>query len=376
MTASAGEIIPCQLPQAQYRAHAEQIDAAIRRVLDSGWYILGQEVAAFEREFAAFCKVEHAVGVANGTDALFLALRGLGVGAGDEVITVSHTALATGAAVLMSGATPVLVDVDPATYTMDPAALARAVTARTKAIVAVHLYGQMVDMDAVLDVARQHGLKVVEDCAQAHGARDRGRRAGSVGDVASFSFYPTKNLGAIGDGGAVVTNDAALAARLRELRQYGWDDARNSRDAGVNSRLDELQAAVLRAKLPALDDDNARRRAIAERYRQGLEGLPLELPAVRDGAEHVYHLFVVATDRRDELIAHLRGHGVAAGIHYAVPVHGQPGYLGKVVLPDGDLPATERLVGRILSLPLYPELAGGVVDQVITAVRTFFSPSH
>lgn len=365
--------ILCQNPGAQYAAHAADIDAAIRRVLESGWYVLGREVEAFEAEFAAWTGTAHAVGVGNGTDAIALALRALGVGVGDEVVSVSHTALASTAGILMSGAKPVLVDVDPISYTLDPAKLEAAIGPRTKAVMPVHLYGQMADLDAILPVARKHGLKVIEDCAQAHGATLHDRRAGSVGDAACFSFYPTKNLGAIGDGGGVATNDPEVAERVKRLRQYGWDSARTSHDNGVNTRLDELQAAILRAKLPHLAADNARRRAIAARYDVGLADLPVVTPAVRAGCEHVYHLYVITTDRRDALMQHLRTRGVAAGIHYAVPVHGQPGYARAVDLPAEGLPETERLVGRILTLPIYPELTTADVDRTVTAVQEFFA---
>lgn len=371
MTVNHSNPILCQNPAAQYAARASAINAAISRVLNSGWYILGQETKAFERDFATYVGVDHAIGVANGTDALNLALRALGVVAGDEVITVSHTALATVAGVLMAGAVPVLADIDPATYTLDPSALEAAITPRTKAVVVVHLYGQPADMDTILPIARRYGLKVVEDCAQAHGARYRNRRVGTMGDAACFSFYPTKNLGAIGDGGAVITGDPSVAESLRRLRQYGWDEDRLAAAAGVNSRLDEIQSAILSAKLPYLDADNIRRRVLAERYDAGLAGLPLAVPVVRPDAEPVYHLYVIACDRRDDLSAHLKRHGIATGIHYPVPTHRQSGYARMIRIPPGGLPATDEAAGRILSLPLYPELEEAEVDRVIAAVRDF-----
>lgn len=359
-------------PRAQYQAHAGDIRAAVARVLESGAYVLGPEVESFERAFAAACGAAHAVGVGNGTDALILALRALDIGPGDEVITVSHTAVATAAAVIAAGATPVLVDIDPVYYTIDPARIAAAISPRSRAIVAVHLYGQAADMDSICAIARARGLAVVEDCAQCAGGCDRGRPLGSIGDVGTFSFYPTKNLGAIGDGGIVVTGDAALAARMRRLRQYGWDEARRTEEVGVNTRLDPLQAAILAAKLPHLAADNARRAALAARYGDGLAGLPVVLPAARKDSAHVYHLYVVACDARDALMQHLMRNGIGCGIHYPVPVHLHRGYAERVRLPDGGLPVTERVAGRIVSLPIYPELTEAEVDAVIAAVRAFY----
>ena len=367
-------MISLAAPLAQYRAHEEDIRAAVARVLESGNYILGPEVESFERAFAAYCGAAHAIGVANGTDALRLAVMALGIGAGDEVITVSHTAVATAAAILATGATPVLVDIDPVFYSIDTALIEAAITPRTKAIIPVHLYGQPADMDAIRQIARRHGLRVVEDCAQSAGAVYGGRRLGSMGDIGCFSFYPTKNLGAIGDGGAIVSSDAPLAARLRRLRQYGWDDGRVTHEMGLNSRLDPLQAAILAAKLPHLDADNARRAAIARRYEQGLAELPITLPAERRNATHVYHLYVAACDERDALIAHLTKRGVGCGIHYPAPVHQQKGYAERAVLPRGGLPITEQLVSRIVSLPMYPELTDTEVEAALTAVRECLGP--
>jgi dTDP-4-amino-4,6-dideoxygalactose transaminase len=275
--------IPWASPLAQYRAHQTSIQAAINRVLDSGIYILGTEVDSFECAFAEFCGGGHAIGVASGTDALILALKALDIGPGDEVITVSHTAVATVAAILATGATPVLIDIDEAYMTLDPAALDAAVTPRSKAVIAVHLYGQAADLDPILASARRHGVAVIEDCAQATGGLYRGGRLGSVGDIGCFSFYPTKNLGAIGDGGMILTHEHNIADRAQRLRQYGWDDARESHEAGLNSRLDPLQAAILHAKLPHLDADNARRASIARRYQHGLQDLPIAIPKERVG---------------------------------------------------------------------------------------------
>ena len=361
-------MILCGNPQAQYLAHKAEIDAAMQAVLDGGRYVLGPETAAFEKEFAAWVGVAHAVGVANGTDALHLALRALGVGQGDEVITVSHTAVATAAAVTLAGAVPVLCDIEADTCTIDPALIERLITPLTRAIIAVHLYGQAADMDAILEIGKRRGLPVIEDCAQAHGARYRGRRVGTMGALACFSFYPTKNLGAIGDGGAVVTGDNALGAKLRLLREYGWAERYVSHTEGWNSRLDELQAAILRVKLRYLDADNTSRRRIAARYGAELANTGLALPVTREGSEHVYHLYVVRSDRRDALNAHLQARGIAAGIHYPVPIHLQPAYRRT---PPLSLPVTERAAREVLSLPIYPELSDADVATVIASVRDF-----
>jgi dTDP-4-amino-4,6-dideoxygalactose transaminase len=364
-------LIPWALPLAQTRAHRRAIDTAVARVLDSGIYVLGEEVAAFEREFAAYCGAAHAVGVASGTDALVLALRALGIGPGDEVITVSQTALATAAAVLAAGAIPVFIDIDES-YMLDPSRLEAAIGPRAKAVIAVHLYGLPANLDAIARIARPHGLKLIEDCAQAAGARYRGRMVGSLADIGCFSFYPTKNLGAVGDGGMVTTSDEVLVARLRRLRQYGWNDRRETEEPGLNSRLDPLQAAILRVKLPFLDADNSRRRSIAATYAQGLAGLPLVLPSAREDAEHAYHLYVVACEDRDALIRHLGAQGVGTAIHYPVPAHLHPGYAERARLPKEGLPLTNRIAGRIVSLPMYPELSDNDVNSVIAAVRGFY----
>lgn len=342
------------------------------RVLESGNYVLGAEVEAFESAFAAYCDAAHAVGVGSGTDALILALRALDIGAGDEVITVSHTAVATVAAVLACGATPVLVDVDPVHYTIDPAGIEAMITPQSKAIIAVHLYGQPADMDAIMAIGRRRGIRVIEDCAQAAGARYRGKPVGGFGDIACFSFYPTKNLGAIGDGGLVLARERELASRVRRVRQYGWDEKRNTHEIGVNSRLDPLQAAILRVKLMHLDADNARRAAVAARYDQAFAGLPLTLPAARKDCSHAYHLYVVGCGDRGRLQAHLAGDGIGSAVHYPVPVHRQVGYAEKVVVAKRGLPVTDALADRILSLPIYPELSAGEVNQVIDSIRGYF----
>lgn len=365
-------MIPLASPLAQYRAHEAAIRVAIARVLDSGTYILGEEVESFENAFAEYCGVAHAVGVASGTDALILALKALGIGPGDEVITVSHTAVATVAAVLACGATPVLVDVNADSYTINPVLIEPAITPRTRAIVPVHLYGRPAAMGAIVSIGRSHGLHIVEDCAQAVGARHGGRRVGCLGDIACFSFYPTKNLGAMGDGGMVVTTNVDLASRVRRLRQYGWDEARKTHGVGVNSRLDPVQAAILRTKLVRLEVDNARRATIASRYDQGLAELPLALPSACETDTHVYHLYVVRSDERSGLMAHLAADGIGSAIHYPLPVHRQAGYADAVIVPSGGLPETEALTGQIFSLPIYPELADADVDRVIASVRRYY----
>jgi dTDP-4-amino-4,6-dideoxygalactose transaminase len=375
MSDAAEGSIPQASPGSDYREHRLEIDAAIDRVLDSGWYILGREVDAFEEEFAAYIGVTHAIGVASGTDALELALRASGVGPGDAVYTVSHTAVATVAAIERTGATPVFVDIDEATYTLDPDRLEEAIAddprpggARPRAVVAVHLYGQLAPMPAILEIARRNGLTVIEDCAQAHGAQLDGRLGGTWGDIASFSFYPTKNLGALGDAGAVAVNDPALAGRVRELRQYGWRERYVSAVPGINSRLDELQAAVLRAKLPHLDAGNKRRGAIAIRYDTALEASSIRPPAVVPAAEHVYHQYVVRTEQRDALATSLAREGIGTAIHYPVPVHRQPAYANRCPVP-GTLAATERIAGEILSLPMFPTLDNSAIERVIGALQ-------
>lgn len=365
--------VPQASPGRDYRRNQTEIDAAIRRVLDSGWYILGPEVGAFEAEFASYLGLKEAIGVASGTDAVELALRGLEIGPGDAVYTVSNTAVATVAAIERAGATPILVDVDEGTGTMDPDSLARTVSAgsagdaRPAAVVAVHLYGQPAQMAEILQVARPAGLRVIEDCAQAHGARLDGRMAGTMGDAAAFSFYPTKNLAALGDGGCVATDNVTAATRIRELRQYGWRDRYVSAVPGLNSRLDEVQAAVLRARLPRLETDNDRRREIAARYDAGLQGSAVTLPVARTGVRHIYHQYVIRTHGRDRLVSWLRDRGIGTAIHYPVPIHLQPGYAGR--LPRVvDLPVTERLAGEIVSLPIFASLTDDEVELVIAAL--------
>ena len=363
-------MILCANPRMQYLARKGEIDEAVLRVLERGRYILGEEVKAFEDEFAAYIGVAHGIGVGSGTEALHLALAACGIGPGDEVITVSHTAVATVAAIEQAGAKPVLVDIEPDFYTIDPCRIAAAVTPKTKAIIPVHLYGQPVDLDPILEIAGEHGLKVIEDCAQATGAIYKGKRVGSYGDLACFSFYPTKNLGAIGDGGMVVTDQPELARLVGLLREYGWAERSISHIPGVNSRLDEVQAAILRVKLPYLDQDNTARARIAARYRAGLSDCDMILPNCRQDASHVYHQYVVRTPRRDALKQHLKDKGIAALIHYPVPVHLQPAYRGRLA-GNHMLSKTERAAREVLSLPIYPELTEDDQEAVIEAVRAF-----
>jgi len=363
----------------QYASIKDEVDAAIARVLARGRFILGEEVAAFEEEFAAYVGARYAVGVGSGTEALHLALWAGDLGQGAEVITVAHTAVATVAAIELAGARPVFVDVDPANYTMDASQVEAAITPRTRAILPVHLYGQAADLAPLLDIARRYGLRLIEDCAQAHGTLYRGQRVGGIGDAGCFSFYPTKNLGAYGDGGLIVTNDPSLAERASLLRQYGWREHYTSSLRGTNSRLDELQAAILRVKLRHLEAWNEQRRALAALYNHLLVGSGVTTPGEPAYSRHVYHLYVIQSGRRADLQAHLQAHGVSTLVHYPVPVHRQPAYADLPALrgssqsglgyAPGSLPATERAAGRILSLPLYPELTEEEVHTVCDLIR-------
>ena len=353
------------------RARRDDLLAAAARVIDSGWFILGEEVASFEREFAAYCNAPAAVGVANGLDAISLALRALDIGPGDEVIVPSNTYIATWLAVSHVGAVPIGVEPDPATCNIDPDLVKAAITPRTRAIIAVHLYGQPADLDPLRAIAKRHDLALIEDAAQAHGARYKGRRIGSdEGAIVTWSFYPGKNLGALGDGGAV-TADTATADAIGRLRNYGSSRKYHHEVIGYNSRLDEMQAAFLRAKLPHLDRENERRRAIAARYSSGLQGLDLVVPSVPAWADPVWHLYVVQHPARDALAAHLREQGIATMIHYPVAPHLQPAY-AALGLDEGTFPISERLHREVLSLPIGPMLTDDEVDQVIDAIRHFF----
>ena len=347
-----------------------EIEAAIRGVLDSGWFILGENVKRFEEAFAAYCGVDHAVGVGSGTEALHLALVACGVGHGDEVITVPNTAVPTASAISFAGARPVFVDVEPDTLLMNPDLLEQAITPRTKAIVPVHLFGQMADVGRIVEIAHAHGIPVVEDACQAHGAEWHGKRPGQVGDVAAYSFYPSKNLGAYGDGGAVVTNDPELAQRVWLLRNYGQKKRYYHSIVGFNSRLDELQAAILLTKLSHLDAWNERRRNLARRYLSGLAGAKLSPPVEAPGRKHVFHLFVVRHPDREALQTHLQDRGVKTLIHYPVPVHLQEAYrfLGYT---EGAFPVAEQAAKEILSLPMFPQLCDDEVDYVVEQIRDF-----
>jgi dTDP-4-amino-4,6-dideoxygalactose transaminase len=360
-------------PGASYRAQQAEIDAAVARALASGWYILGEEVEAFEREFAAWLGVTHSVGVANGTDAIIVALRALGIGRGSAVATVSHTATATLAAIEAAGAEPVLIDIDDY-YTLDASALDAADAAasakglRLAAVVPVHIYGQPGDLDAISAFCERKGIPLIEDCAQAHGATWKGVNVGTIGAIGTFSLYPTKNLGGIGDGGVVATNSAAYAQVLKRLRQYGWDQHRISQEPGLNSRLDVVQSAILRVKLKTLTANNARRQAIADAYNKGLAGSGATLPKVRQHATHVYHQYVIEVEDRDRVRAKLSELGIGTAIHYTPPAHTYPAYAGRLAIASGALPRTEAACTRILSLPMYPELTDAQVARVIDGV--------
>ncbi|MBQ7206522.1 MAG: DegT/DnrJ/EryC1/StrS family aminotransferase [Lentisphaeria bacterium] len=367
--------IPQCSPLLSYLSCRQEIDEAVQRVLASGWYILGREVASFEEAFAEHLGAKYCVGVANGTDADELLLRGIGVGPGDKVATVANTAVATVAAIERTGAAVRFADIDPGTFTMSPGSLAELLQKEPdiRAVVAVHLFGHPADMPALREVAGKYGVPVVEDCAQAHGAMIGDRSCGTFGPGSAFSFYPTKNLGALGDGGAVVTSDAALAEKIRALRQYGWTRRYISECSGVNSRLDELQAAVLAVKLARLEEDNGKRRAAAACYTSALGRIGgLVVPCEKAGFRHVYHQYVlrVPDGRRDELMAYLAGRGVGCAVHYPLPIHRQPAYRG-VPLTVG-LSATEEVNSQLLSLPMFPELESDEIAYVVGCIGDFF----
>ena len=357
---------------AQYPTIAPEINEAIAKVIHDTDFILGREVGLFEEEFAAYCEAKYAVGVDSGTSALELALRAYEIGPGDEVITAANTFIASALAISHAGAKPVLVDVDPFTYTIDVAGVAKAITARTKAILPVHLYGHPAHMDPIRELAEKHGLVVIEDACQAHGARYKGKRAGSLGHAAAFSFYPGKNLGAFGDGGMVVTNDREIAKRLEMLRNYGQKEKYHHQFRGYNRRLDTLQAAILRVKLKYLEKWNAARCWNAKLYQESLEGTGVVIPIEAAGAESVWHLFVIRTENRDVLRENLVSRGISPGIHYPIPIHLQPAYkdLGH---KRGDFPITEAHAQRILSLPMYAELTPESIQHVAQSIRAVLS---
>lgn len=363
-------------PKASYLSQKDEIDRAIREVMDSGWYILGPKVKTFEDHFAEYIGTEYCVGLKSGTDALHLALRACGVEPGDAVITVSHTAVATVASIDWLGAIPILVDIDSSTYTIDPQktedTIRRAPVNRIKAIIAVHLYGHPADMTTLNEIAQRYHLQLIEDCAQAHGASIDDKKVGTYGICGGFSFYPTKNLGAFGDAGAVVTSDKSIADKLRLLQQYGWRQRYISEEIGYNSRLDELQAAILDCKLSRLEAGNDRRREIADFYNRKLAGLPIALPAEKSGCRHVYHQYVIRCEDREALQEHLKRKDIHTSVLYPMPVHLQPGYKERVKIGEGGLAVSEKISSEILCLPIYPELNDSEVEKVIESIRTYY----
>jgi dTDP-4-amino-4,6-dideoxygalactose transaminase len=374
--------VPQSNPLAGYESQKCEIDEAVRRTLKSGWYILGKEVAAFEEEFAAFHGGGYAIGVGNGTDALEICLRTLEVGFGDHVLTVAHTAVATVAAIEKVGARPVLVDIDPVTFTICPNSLEAAIKAQIqagncpKAIIAVHLYGHPVAMQEVLATAQKYNLKLIEDCAQAHGASIEGKKVGTFGDMAAFSFYPTKNLGALGDGGAILISDYALAQRAKLLREYGWKQRYVSEISGGNTRLDELQAAILRVRLRGLNNSNHKRKSVAREYLNAIRNPAMQLPKIGSQVGHVFHQFVIRAQYRDQLKQYLADHGIGTLIHYPVPVHLQPAYSNKFEIAPAGLPITEAMANEVLSLPMFPELREAEVDYVVQKLNEWLVSSN
>ncbi len=346
----------------------EELRAAFERVLDSGWYVLGAEVEAFEKGFASYCGVQHCVGVGNGLDALHLTLRAWGIGPGDEVIVPSNTYIATWLAVTYAGATPVPVEPDSDTHNIDGSNLEAALTKKTRAIIPVHLYGHVADMDPIMQFAAKHGLKVLEDAAQAQGARYKGRRAGALGDAAGFSFYPGKNLGALGDAGAITTNDPELADKLRLLRNYGMRVKYHNDVSGFNSRLDEVQAALLGPRLERLDADNDSRRRIADRYNEAFREMGIAHPRPAQWAEHIWHVYVLRFSDRDRVAERLRAAGIGTLVHYPIPPHLQPAY-SSLGFDKGAFPIAEKLASEVLSIPMWPDMPVEAQDAVIAAIR-------
>lgn len=367
--------IPQCNPGAAYQAYKQEIDQTVAATLNSGWYILGSQVTKFEQNFAAFTGAKFAIGVASGTDAIEVALRAINIVPGDKVATVAHTAVATIAAIERAGAIPVFIDIHPGSFTMNPERLQQTLASdesrQIKAVIPVHIYGHPADIDSILDIAQQFDLKVIEDCAQSHGAEVNSRQVGTFGDIGCFSFYPTKNLGALGDGGAVVTNSAEYSNRMLALRQYGWEERYISSFPGINSRLDELQAAILDVKLKHLSQANLRRQEIAAQYTAALADLPLILPIVSSRCSHVFHQYVIRTECREDLMHYLKQHGIATAIHYPVPVHRQPAYSTRY--QQQSLPVTEGIAGTILSLPMFPELTDIEVQYIISTIKAFWS---
>lgn len=361
-------------PAAQVSSYQEEIEEAVLRVVRGNSFILGPEVEMLEQEFADYIGVNHAIGVANGTDALEIAVRSLSLNPGDEVITVSHTAVATVAAIEAAGATPVLVDIDPQYFTLNADQLEQVYSNKTRAIIAVHLYGQAADLDEISKFCNERDLVLIEDCSQAHGATWKEKKVGSIGDIGCFSCYPTKNLGAIGDAGLITTNDPVRSKTMKMLRQYGWQERNYSEFAGRNSRLDEIQAAILRVKLRNLDEANNARRKLATQYDKGLSELSnlssmqLITPKINKHSNSVYHLYVVLVNQRQILIDHLQKHEIFPAIHFPLPIHSQPAYQGRIRLAD-EMQVTEKIAKEVLSLPLYPELPSSAVDEIITVIK-------
>lgn len=362
--------IPLVDLKAQYRGLRAEMEPVLAEVLDQAHFIMGPNVKAFEQEFAAYCGARYAIGTGSGTDALIFAIQALGISAGDEVITTPHTFIASAECISLAGATPVFADIDPHTYAIDPDLIEAAITERTRAIVVVHLYGNPAPMDKIMSIAKKHGLAVVEDCAQAHGARFHGQRVGAIGDVACFSFYPGKNLGAYGDGGAVVTNRSDLADSVYRMRNHGRAPGAKYEhsEVGYCSRLDELQAAVLRVKLRHLDAWNQARRAHTQQYAELLQGADVVLPLETPGGEAVYHLFVVRVPNRDEVMSKLKAEGIECGVHYPLPLHLQPAYRG-LGIGETTFPITEAACHEVLSLPMFPELTGDQISEVARILR-------
>jgi dTDP-4-amino-4,6-dideoxygalactose transaminase len=365
-------MIPFSDPSASYQAHKKEIDQAITRVLDSGWYVLGTEVHEFEKEFASFHgKNFYSVGVANGTDAIALCLRSLGLGNGDEVITQSHTAVATVAGIEQAGCIPVFADIDPHTRCISPDSITKNLGGKTRAIMPVHIFGQPAEMHRILEIAQTHDLTVVEDCSQAHGAEIDGHKVGTFADISAFSCYPTKNLGGTGDGGVILCRSKEFAEKIKSLRQYGWNEARESISPGFNSRLDELQAAILRVKLLHLSEDNHKRREIALRYNAAFKDLPVALPSFEENELHAMHLYVIECDQRNELMEYLRSHQIGASLHYTFAVHQHSAYADRIRGGDA-LPVTEQFYQRNLTLPMYPELSNDAVEHIISTIQNWF----
>ena len=365
-------MIPFSDPSASYQSHKDEIDQAIRRVLDSGWYVLGHEVESFEQEFAALHGSSFtSVGVANGTDAIALSLRALNLKEGDEVVTASHTAVATVAAIEQAGYKPVFADIDPITRCICPESLRSRISDKTRAIIPVHIFGQPCDMMEIMKIADEKNLFVLEDCAQAHAAEIHGKKVGVFGDLATFSCYPTKNLGALGDGGVILSKTGHYAEELKRLRQYGWNNQRESITPGFNSRLDEIQAAILRVKLKHLAKDNEKRRRIADQYDQSLRDLPLTLPHRSDAEKHAMHLYVIECEDRNELMNHLRKKGIGASLHYPLPVHRHKAYEGRVRGKD-ELSKTNAFYKKHMTLPMFPELNNEAINRITSSLQDWF----